>query len=191
MYTCYTGNFVSRRYFVISTRQLKSDGHLLYVICNPYISGFGGLVVSMPASGTRVRGFKPSRSRQIFRVKKSTACLPSRLPSEAVCPMWQICGTLKNPYDYMEVGSKAKFVGQFLARAFLLRYQRALRSCSMGAPGVDGGNYKQRCTKGQCDTGLGAYWATRPLHQPTKLYSDVLLSCCGLNLPFALTVRST
>jgi hypothetical protein len=39
--------------------------------------GFGGLVVSMLASGTQVRGFKPGQSRQIFQAKKSTACLPS------------------------------------------------------------------------------------------------------------------
>jgi hypothetical protein len=42
----------------------------------PY--GFGGLVVSMLSSGSRVRGFKPDRSRWIFSdVKKSSACLPS------------------------------------------------------------------------------------------------------------------
>ena len=41
-----------------------------------YISGFGGLVVSMLASGTQDRGFDPGRSRRIFRAKKSTACLP-------------------------------------------------------------------------------------------------------------------
>jgi hypothetical protein len=40
-------------------------------------SGFGGLVVSMLASGTQDYGFKPGRSYQIFRAKKSTACLPS------------------------------------------------------------------------------------------------------------------
>jgi hypothetical protein len=40
-------------------------------------SGFGGLVVSILASGTQVHGFKPGRSRQIFWVKKSSACLPS------------------------------------------------------------------------------------------------------------------
>jgi len=39
--------------------------------------GFGGLEVSVLAFGTRVRGFKPGRSRQIFRVKKSSARLPS------------------------------------------------------------------------------------------------------------------
>ena len=31
---------------------------------------FGGLVVSMPASGTQDRGFDPGRSRRIFRAKK-------------------------------------------------------------------------------------------------------------------------
>jgi NADPH:quinone reductase-like Zn-dependent oxidoreductase len=36
-------------------------------------SGFSGLVVSMLASGTQVRGFKPGQSRQIFQVKKSSA----------------------------------------------------------------------------------------------------------------------
>jgi hypothetical protein len=33
-------------------------------------SGFGGLVVRMLASGTQVRGFKPGRSRRIFRGEK-------------------------------------------------------------------------------------------------------------------------
>jgi hypothetical protein len=37
-------------------------------------SGFGGLVVSMLASGTHDRGFTPGR---IFRAKNSSACLPS------------------------------------------------------------------------------------------------------------------
>jgi len=40
-------------------------------------SGFGGLEVSVLAFGTRVRGFKPGRSRRIFRAKKSSARLPS------------------------------------------------------------------------------------------------------------------
>jgi hypothetical protein len=40
--------------------------------------GFGGLVVSMLASGSRDLGFEPDRSRWIFSdVKKSSACLPS------------------------------------------------------------------------------------------------------------------
>ena len=39
--------------------------------------GFGGLEVSVLASGTQVRWFKPGRSRRIFRAKKSSARLPS------------------------------------------------------------------------------------------------------------------
>ena len=35
-------------------------------------------MVSVLASGTRVRGFEPGRSRRIFRAsEKSSACLPS------------------------------------------------------------------------------------------------------------------
>ena len=41
-----------------------------------FLTGFGGLVVSMLASGTQDRGFDPGRSRRIFRAKKSTVCLP-------------------------------------------------------------------------------------------------------------------
>jgi hypothetical protein len=38
----------------------------------------GGLVVSILANGTRDRGFKPGRSRWIFRAsEKSSVCLPS------------------------------------------------------------------------------------------------------------------
>jgi hypothetical protein len=40
-------------------------------------SGFGGIAVSMLASGTQDRGLEPGRSRRIFRAKKSTACIPS------------------------------------------------------------------------------------------------------------------
>ena len=45
------------------------------------VDGFGGLVVSMLSSCTRVRGFKPGRSRCIFFIfrtsEKSSVCLPS------------------------------------------------------------------------------------------------------------------
>ena len=45
---------------------------------SPQIDGFGGLVVSILATGTQVRGFKPGRSRWIFLVSaKSSVCLPS------------------------------------------------------------------------------------------------------------------
>jgi hypothetical protein len=44
-----------------------------------YPSGFGGIVVSMLASGIQDRGFASGRSRRIFRAKKSSACLPSEV----------------------------------------------------------------------------------------------------------------
>jgi P pilus assembly chaperone PapD len=40
-------------------------------------SGFGGLVVSVLASGTQDRGFEPGRTRLIFRANQSSAFLPS------------------------------------------------------------------------------------------------------------------
>jgi len=62
----------------------RQDGHLSHggAGVRGYVSrlhdGFGGLVVSMLASGTRVRGLKLGRSRWIFRAsEKSSACLPS------------------------------------------------------------------------------------------------------------------
>jgi hypothetical protein len=39
--------------------------------------GFGGLVVSMLASGSRVRGFEPDRSRWIFSDVKKILSMPS------------------------------------------------------------------------------------------------------------------
>jgi hypothetical protein len=44
---------------------------------SPDDDGFGGLVVSLPASGSRVRGFKPGRSRWIFLYKEKFLSLPS------------------------------------------------------------------------------------------------------------------
>ena len=44
----------------------------------PLFCGFGGLAVSLLASGTRVRGFEPGRSLWILRVSElSSASLPS------------------------------------------------------------------------------------------------------------------
>ena len=45
---------------------------------HPLLDGIGGLVVSILATGTRVRGFKPGRSCWIFQAPgKSSVCLPS------------------------------------------------------------------------------------------------------------------
>jgi hypothetical protein len=47
------------------------------LVLDYFCSGFGGLGVSMLASGTQDRGFKLGRSRWIFSWrKKSRACLP-------------------------------------------------------------------------------------------------------------------
>jgi hypothetical protein len=74
------------------------------------VSGYGGLVVSMLASGTQDRGFEPGQSRRIFRAKNAFL----RRGSKAVCSMSQICGMLKNPAVYP--GSRnllTKFLGHF------------------------------------------------------------------------------
>jgi hypothetical protein len=63
--------------------------------CGPLlsdISGFGGLGVSVLASGTQVRGFKPGRRRRIFKGRKNPQHAFLRKGSKAVCPMSQICG---------------------------------------------------------------------------------------------------
>jgi hypothetical protein len=73
--------------------------------------GFGGLVVSMLASGTQDRGFAPDRSRRIFSGVKILS-----MGSKAVGRVSQICGTLKNPCDYVEVESKAEFCASFANR---------------------------------------------------------------------------
>jgi hypothetical protein len=52
-----------------------------------YISVFIGLVVSMLASGTKVRGFKPGWSRRIFRAKKNPQHAFLRRGSKHVYPM--------------------------------------------------------------------------------------------------------
>jgi hypothetical protein len=54
-------------------------------------NGFGGLGVSVLASGTQVRGFKPSRSRRIFKGGKNPHHAFLRKGSKAVRPMSQIC----------------------------------------------------------------------------------------------------
>ena len=59
------------------------------------LSGFGGLGVSVLASGTGVCGFKPGRTRRIFRAKKSSA----RLPSEGEVKPSVPCRTLPHVKD--------------------------------------------------------------------------------------------
>jgi hypothetical protein len=64
-----------------------------YNVSNPYSSDFGGLVVSMLASGTQVRGLNPAEAFGTFGAKKSSAFFP----------MSQIYDMLKNPTITVEV----------------------------------------------------------------------------------------
>ena len=63
-----------------SRKRAISNDQVLFVISGliGIEGGFGGLEVSVLASGIRVRGFKTGRRRWIFRAKKS----PARFPSE-------------------------------------------------------------------------------------------------------------
>jgi hypothetical protein len=53
--------------------------HGVFMCLSSDFCSSGGIVVSMLASVTQIRGFKPGRSRRIFRAKKSSACLPSEV----------------------------------------------------------------------------------------------------------------
>jgi hypothetical protein len=57
---------------------MQASGTFGGLVVSMQASGtFGGLVVSMLASGTQDHGFAPGRSRRIFRSKISSASLPS------------------------------------------------------------------------------------------------------------------
>ena len=68
--------FYTNHFFCVSNR--SSGVHSHFAVWFVRHDDFGGLVVSILATGTRVRGFKPGRSRWIFRASgKSSVCLPS------------------------------------------------------------------------------------------------------------------
>jgi hypothetical protein len=92
----------------VGLRPGKEAVKTLEVSC---ISGFGGLVVSMLASGTQDSGFKHGRSRRIFRAKISFL----QRGSKAVCPMSQLCGMLKNPAITWKSDCLAEFDRPFRA----------------------------------------------------------------------------
>ena len=78
-------------YFGFFASVAKDSSDLIVLLCH-----FGGLVVSMLASGTQDRGFDPGRSRRVFWAKKSTACLPWG-GSKAVSHVADLRGMSKNP----------------------------------------------------------------------------------------------
>ena len=62
---------ITAEYWYILSKAINSDFHRPHYLIHIYVySGFGGLVVSMLASGTQDRGFDPGRSRRIFLAKK-------------------------------------------------------------------------------------------------------------------------
>jgi hypothetical protein len=82
---------------------LASDTGGLVVSMLP--SGTGGLAVSMLASGTQDRGFPGVKNPEHAFLRKG---------SKTVCPMPQICGMLKEPSNYVEVGlSGLNLTGHF------------------------------------------------------------------------------
>jgi hypothetical protein len=66
-------------------------------------SGFGGLAVSLLASCTQVRGFKPGLSLRIFRGDKILSM--SSFGGEVKPPVpYRRFGHVKEPSNYVEVG---------------------------------------------------------------------------------------
>ena len=66
---------------------------IFILICFVCTDGFGGLVVSMLASGTQVCGFKPGRSRWIFAGVKILT-MPSaggEVKESVPCPRFAAC----------------------------------------------------------------------------------------------------
>jgi hypothetical protein len=70
-------------------------------------------VVSMLASGSRVRGFDPGRSRWIFLMEKSCACLPSEGKSNNL-PHVPTLGHVKDPSICSELRGAGKIRSSFL-----------------------------------------------------------------------------
>ena len=83
--------------------------HEQFAYIHTYLDGFGGLVVSMLASGTQVCGFKPGRSSWIFFGRKNPQYAFLRRGSKIICPMSQLCGISKNLVIYVNYGLLAKF----------------------------------------------------------------------------------
>jgi hypothetical protein len=90
-------------------------------------SSFSGLVVSMLASGTQVRGFKPGQSRRIFSGEKILS-----MPS-----FGREVKHVKEPCDYMEVGSQAKLSQPFLTWFLPLLIEDSVTCVAWSASGVD------------------------------------------------------
>jgi hypothetical protein len=92
-------------------------------------------VVSMLASGTRVRGFEPGQSG-----RKIPQHAFLRKGSKAVCSVSQICDTLKNPVVTWKLGHRQNKCRPFLVRFPPSLIQDSPACVAWSASGVDGGN---------------------------------------------------
>ena len=84
--------------------------------------GFGGLMVSMLASGTQDRGFDPGRSLRIFGRKNPQHAFLVGGGSKAVSHVADLRGMSKNPGFTWKSKSQAKFDRSFLARNSIFRW---------------------------------------------------------------------
>jgi hypothetical protein len=75
-------------------------------------------VVSILATGTRVRGFKPGRSFGIFGHPKKNPQYAFLRKGSKICPMYQLCGMLKNPSVFRELRLWWQNWGEGIVSAF-------------------------------------------------------------------------
>ena len=93
---------------------------------------------SVLAFGTQVRGFKPSRSRRIFKGEK---ILSTPSFGGEVCPMSQICGMQKISRITWKSNSRRNLSEHFSpTKSYTFRYWRSLASLDVKAPSGEGGN---------------------------------------------------
>jgi hypothetical protein len=79
------------------------------------VAASAGLVVSVLASGTQDCGVRTWPKLSDFSGRKNPQLAFLRRGSKAARPMSQICGMLKNPAIYVEVGITGPIERQFLA----------------------------------------------------------------------------
>jgi hypothetical protein len=138
-------------------------------------SGFGGLVVSMLASGTLVRRFEPGRNRRIFSGEKfhSKPSFGREVKPSVSCRRFAAC---KIPVIYMDV----RIAGQ-IDQPFLARLSPALTEAWRGAPLEMTGRPKGGAQRARTFKGLGAMgWYPRN-HDP-NLPSTIYPIPCNMFL---------
>jgi hypothetical protein len=78
-WSCACVKCVRLQFGSVLDKYLSKKGKVSLTLSEGAVSWFGGLVVSMLASGADVRGFKQGRSHRIFRLFNSSTCLPSEV----------------------------------------------------------------------------------------------------------------